>query len=75
MARTSRKKSAKADKVVKPVSFMAMCISCGLFIGFGLGVMARNVWILTMIGLVAGVVGGYLIDKRNGIPYTRAKQQ
>ena len=74
MARTSRKKSAKSNKPVKPVSFMAMCISCGLFIGFGLGVMARNVWVLTIIGLIAGVAAGYLIDKRNGIPYTRAKQ-
>ena len=73
MARTSRKKSAKSSKQIKPVSYMAMCITCGLFVGFGLGAIANNVLMITVIGLIAGVGSGYLIDKRNGVAYTRTK--
>lgn len=73
MSRASRRKSVKSSKSLKPVSFMAMCISCGLFIGFGLGALAGNVLMLTAMGLIAGAGAGYLIDKRNGVPYTRAR--
>lgn len=53
---------------------MAMCMSCGVFLGFGLGALLSNVLILTLIGLVAGAAAGYYIDKRNGIAYTQPKR-
>jgi len=73
MARTSRHKPAQSRKQNKATSFMATCITCGVFIGLGLGVMGGSVLIPTLIGLIAGTVAGYLIDKRNGISYTRVK--
>ena len=53
---------------------MAMCITCGVFLGFGLGAMLNNVLMLTLMGLVAGAAGGYYIDKRNGIAYTQSRR-
>ena len=53
---------------------MAICISCGVFLGFGLGAMLNNVLMLTLMGLVAGAAGGYYIDKRNGIAYTQSRR-
>ncbi len=74
MSRASRRKSAKSGKNLKPVSFMAMCLTCGVFIGFGLGALAGNLILLTAIGFAVGLAAGYLIDKRNGVPYTRARR-
>lgn len=73
MSRASRRKAAKSSKNLKPVSFMAMAVTCGVFIGFGLGALAGNVIMLTIVGFVVGLGAGFLIDKRNGVPYTRAK--
>lgn len=74
MSQSSRKKPVKAKTKLKATSFMAMCISCGLFLGFGLGAMLGNVLVVTSIGLVIGVATGYFIDKRNGIAYTQPKR-
>jgi uncharacterized membrane protein YfcA len=74
MSQSSRKKPAKVKTRLKATSFMAMCISCGVFLGFGLGALLSNVLILTLIGLVAGAAAGYYIDKRNGIAYTQPKR-
>ncbi|MDP2283952.1 MAG: hypothetical protein Q8L06_07425 [Pseudohongiella sp.] len=73
MSQTSRKKSAKTSKKLKATSFMAMCISCGLFLGFGLGAMLNNVLLVTLIGLFSGAAVGYYIDKKNGIAYTQPR--
>jgi uncharacterized membrane protein len=73
MSQTSRKKSVKTSKKLKATSFMAMCISCGLFLGFGLGAMLNNVLIVTLIGLLSGAAIGYYIDKKNGIAYTQPR--
>jgi putative flippase GtrA len=73
MSQTSRKKSVKTTKKLKASSFMAMCISCGLFLGFGLGAMLNNVLLVTLIGLLSGAAVGYYIDKKNGIAYTQPK--
>jgi len=74
MSQSSRKKPAKAKTRLKATSFMAMCISCGVFLGFGLGALLSNVLMLTLIGLIAGAAAGYYIDKRNGIAYTQPKR-
>jgi uncharacterized membrane protein YfcA len=74
MSQSSHKKPAKAKTRLKATSFMAMCISCGVFLGFGLGALLSNVLILTLIGLIAGAAAGYYIDKRNGIAYTQPKR-
>ncbi|MDO9478374.1 MAG: hypothetical protein Q7L07_16815 [Pseudohongiella sp.] len=73
MSQTSRKKSVKTSKKLKATSFMAMCISCGLFLGFGLGAMLNNVLLVTLIGLLSGAAIGYYIDKKNGIAYTQPR--
>ncbi|MDP3518729.1 MAG: hypothetical protein Q8S94_16345 [Pseudohongiella sp.] len=73
MSQTSRKKSVKTSKKLKATSFMAMCISCGLFLGFGLGAMLNNVLLVTLIGLLSGAAIGYYIDKKNGIAYTQSR--
>ena len=74
MSQSSRKKPAKAKTRLKATSFMAMCISCGVFLGFGMGALLSNVLMLTLIGLIAGAAAGYYIDKRNGIAYTQPKR-
>ena len=73
MSQSNRKKPVKTSKKLKATSFMAMCISCGLFLGFGLGAMLNNVLIVTFVGLLLGTAVGYYIDKKNGIAYTLPK--
>ncbi|MBU2099375.1 MAG: hypothetical protein KKD00_11480 [Gammaproteobacteria bacterium] len=73
MPRSSRKQTAKSSRKLKATSFMAMCITCGVFLGFGLGAMLSNVILLTVTGLVLGGAAGYYIDSKNGIAYTRRK--
>lgn len=73
MSRASRKHAQKTTRKLKPTSFMAMCVTCGVFLGFGLGAMMNNVVILTVIGLALGAAAGYYIDSKNGIAYTRRK--
>lgn len=73
MSQSSRKKPAKPKTKLKATSFMAMCITCGVFLGFGLGAMLGSVLIVTFMGLVVGAAAGYYIDKRNGIAYTKPK--
>ncbi len=74
MSQSSRKKPTKTKTRLKATSFMAMCITCGVFLGFGLGALLSNVLILTLMGLVAGAAAGYYIDKRNGIAYTEPRR-
>lgn len=74
MSQSSRKKPTKTKTRLKATSFMAMCITCGVFLGFGLGALLSNVLILTLMGLVAGAATGYYIDKRNGIAYTQPRR-
>jgi hypothetical protein len=74
MSQSSRKKPTKTKTRLKATSFMAMCITCGVFLGFGLGALLSNVLILTLMGLVAGAAAGYNIDKRNGIAYTQPRR-
>jgi uncharacterized membrane protein YfcA len=74
MSQSSRKKPTKTKTRLKATSFMAMCITCGVFLGFGLGALLSNVLILTLMGLVAGAAAGYYIDKRNGIAYTQPRR-
>lgn len=73
MSRSSRKQPSKSRRKLKPTSFMAMCLTCGLFLGFGLGAMTSNVLLITVIGLALGAACGYFIDSKNGISYTRRK--
>lgn len=73
MSRSSRKHAQKSSRKLKATSFMAMCITCGVLLGFGLGAMLSNVVLLTVAGLAAGAVAGYYIDSKNGIAYTRRK--
>lgn len=73
MSRSSRKHAQKTSRKLKATSFMAICITCGVFLGFGLGAMLNNVIALTLTGLVVGAAAGYYIDSKNGIAYTRRK--
>lgn len=72
-SRSNNKKTSKNRHRLKATSFMAMCVSCGLFLGFGLGVILNNVLLVTLIALVLGTATGYYIDRKNGIPYTRSR--
>ena len=73
MSRASRKHAQKSNRTLKATSFMAICITCGVFLGFGLGAMLNNVVLLTVLGLALGGIAGYYIDSKNGIAYTRRK--
>jgi hypothetical protein len=73
MSRSSRKQTQKTSRKLKATSFMAICVTCGLFLGFGLGAMLNNVLVSTVTGLVLGTATGYYIDRKNGIAYTRRK--
>lgn len=73
MARTTKRKSVKTSKKIKPVSVMALCVTAGFFLGFGLGALMNNVFLITALGLLAGAGTGYYFDKKNNIPYTRRK--
>lgn len=75
MSRSSRKQAAKSSRKLKATSFMAICITCGVFLGFGLGAMLSNVVMLTALGLAAGTAAGYYIDRKNGLAYTRGKSR
>lgn len=74
MSRSSRKQAQKNRNKLKPTSFMAICVTCGLFLGFGLGAMIGNLIWVTAAGLALGTASGYYIDRKNGISYTRAKR-
>jgi uncharacterized membrane protein YfcA len=73
MSRSSRKQAQKTSRKLKATSFMAICVTCGLFLGFGLGAMLNNVLVSTVTGLLLGTAAGYYIDRKNGIAYTRRK--
>jgi hypothetical protein len=73
MSRSSRRQAQKTSRKLKATSFMAMCVTCGLFLGFGLGAMLNNVLLVTIAGLTLGAAAGYYIDSKNGIAYTRRK--
>ncbi|MDO8909168.1 MAG: hypothetical protein Q7W55_11815 [Pseudohongiella sp.] len=73
MSRSSRKQAQKTSRKLKATSFMPMCVTCGLFLGFGLGAMLNSVLLVTALGLLLGTSAGYFIDSRNGIAYTRRK--
>lgn len=61
----------KRKQQLAPTSVMPLCITAGFFLGFGLGAIMRDLLLVTALGLVAGAAVGYLIDRRNGIAYTR----
>jgi uncharacterized membrane protein YfcA len=72
VARTARKKpTKKSRRNVKPVSVMALCVTAGFFLGFGLGALMDNLLLIIALGLIAGAATGYYFDKKNNIPYTR----
>lgn len=63
----------KRKQQLPATSVMPLCITAGFFLGFGLGAIARELLPLIGVGLLAGAAVGYLIDRRNGIAYTRRR--
>lgn len=61
----------KRKQQLAATSVMPMCLTAGFFLGFGLGAVMRDLLLVTALGIVAGAAIGYLIDRRNGIAYTR----
>ncbi|MGM0634154.1 MAG: hypothetical protein ACQETO_13420 [Pseudomonadota bacterium] len=64
----------KRKQQVAPTSVMPLCLTAGFFLGFGLGALMQELLLVTGIGMAAGAALGYLIDRRNGIRYTRPKK-
>lgn len=61
----------KRKQQLAPTSVMPLCLTAGFFLGFGLGALMQNLLPVTGLGMAAGAAIGYLIDRRNGIAYTR----
>ncbi|MEX1198322.1 MAG: hypothetical protein WEB57_10750 [Pseudohongiellaceae bacterium] len=61
----------KRKQQLAATSVMPLCLTAGFFLGFGLGALMQELLLVIGIGLLAGAVVGYLIDRRNGIAYTR----
>lgn len=68
--RTPRKKRTKAE----PTSLLPMCLAIGFFLGLGLGPLMGAVLPVIVLGTAAGAAVGYLIDRRNGVRYTRRRR-
>lgn len=75
MTKSTRKKPIKRGPKIKATSVMALCMTAGFFLGIGLGALMSNVLIITVLGIAAGAGAGYYVDKRNGIAYTRRKNE
>lgn len=71
----SRRKShaprRKRKQQLPPTSVLPLCLTAGFFLGFGLGALMQELLLVTALGIAAGAAVGYLIDRRNGIAYTR----
>ncbi len=52
----------KAKKNLQQGTY-ALCITTGLILGFGFGAITSNVLVSTIIGIVLGVIAGYLINR------------
>ncbi len=68
--RTPRRKRSKTE----PTSLLPMCLTIGFFLGLGLGPLMDAVLVVIVLGMVAGAAVGYLIDRRNGVRYTRRRR-
>ncbi|MDT8428940.1 MAG: hypothetical protein RQ757_09255 [Pseudomonadales bacterium] len=55
----------------KASSVMPLCLSGGLFLGFGLGVIMEQPLLVTLLALIASAVLAWRIDKKAGVAYTR----
>jgi uncharacterized membrane protein YfcA len=75
MARSTRKKPIKQNRKVKAGSVMALCMTAGFFLGFGLGALMDRLLLVMLFGLVAGAAAGYYFDKKNGVSYTQRKSR
>ena len=64
----------KRKQGIPPTSVMPLCLTAGFFLGFGLGALMQQLLLVTGIGMAAGALLGYLIDRRNGIAYTRSRK-
>lgn len=65
----------KRKQKLTATSVMPLCLTAGFFLGFGLGALMQNLLLVTGLGMVAGAAVGYLIDRRNGIAYTRRRSR
>lgn len=61
----------KRRQTITPTSVMPLCLTAGFFLGFGLGALMQELLLVIGLGIAAGAAVGYLIDRRNGITYTR----
>lgn len=61
----------KRKQTVPATSVLPLCLTAGFFLGFGLGALMQNLLPVILIGLAIGGAVGYVIDRRNGIRYTR----
>lgn len=61
----------KRKQQLAATSVMPLCLTAGFFLGFGLGALMQDLLLVTALGVAASAVVGYLIDRRNGIAYTR----
>jgi len=62
----------KRKSGIPATSVMPLCLTAGFFLGFGLGALMQELLLVIGLGMAAGAAIGYLIDRRNGIPYTRS---
>jgi len=75
MARSTRKKPAKPNRKVKAASIMALCMTAGFFLGFGLGALMDRLLPVMLLGVITGAAVGYYFDKKNGVSYTQRKSR
>jgi len=71
LATKPRKKTARQRRKIKPTSMLPMSLTAGFFLGVGLGALMNSILLVIVLGLVAGGAFGYIVDQRNGVPYTR----
>lgn len=54
--------SKKAKQKKAQQGTYALCITVGILLGFGLGAIANNLIVITLLGALAGVGVGYFIN-------------
>lgn len=56
--------SKKAKQKKAEQGTYALCITVGILLGFGLGAIANNLIVITVIGALAGIGVAYFINHR-----------